>query len=183
MYIGYRLQKLRKKRKLTQKALAEMTGISRSYLSDIEHNRYNPSFDTIEALATALKLDLKSFFDDSLLEEDYILPPLCEDEEEEFKELCETCQEEIYKELNKKNIADYTSPINCKNAILSEKESLNIKEDLEKTLKNLSNFEKNIFFEGFLLDSETREAFRESLEHSMKMAKLIAKNKFSSKGN
>ena len=83
MFIGYRLQKLRKKRKLTQKALAEMTGISRSYLSDIEHNRYNPSFDTIEALATALKLDLKSFFDDTLLEEDYYLKPLSEELEDE----------------------------------------------------------------------------------------------------
>lgn len=31
MFIGYRLQKLRKKRKLTQKALAEMTGLSIRY--------------------------------------------------------------------------------------------------------------------------------------------------------
>ncbi|EOU2020314.1 helix-turn-helix domain-containing protein [Clostridium perfringens] len=169
MFIGYRLQKLRKKIKLTQKALAEMTGISRSYLSDIEHNRYNPSFDTIEALATALKLDLKSFFDDTLLEEDYYLKPLSE----------ELSENEIVEKQLINN--DLNTPYAT--GSLSKKETLNIKADLEKTLNNLYNFEKNIAFEGFLLDSETRKAFKESLEHSMKMAKLIAKNKFSSKAN
>ncbi|EHP50511.1 MAG: helix-turn-helix domain-containing protein [Clostridium perfringens] len=169
MFIGYRLQKLRKKRKLTQKALAEMTGISRSYLSDIEHNRYNPSFDTIEALATALKLDLKSFFDDTLLEEDYYLKPLSE-------ELSEN-------EIVEKQIINNDLNTPYATGSLSKKEILNIKADLEKTLNNLDNFEKHISFERFLLDGETRKAFKESLEHSMKMAKLIAKNKFSSKAN
>lgn len=185
MFIGYRLQKLRKKRKLTQKALAEKTGISRSYLSDIEHNRYNPSFDTIEALSKALELDLKSFFDDALLEEDYYLEPLedkisCED----FKGIYELSEKKKLKEeaLERKDTReDYLLPFKEKN--LSSKEILNIKADLEKTLKNLDNFEKTISFEGFLLDEETRKAFKESLEHSMKMAKLIAKNKFSSKAN
>ena len=76
MLIGHRLQKLRKKRKITQKILAEKAGISRSYLADVEHNRYNPSLDTIESLASALKLDMKSFFDDALLEDSYYLKPL-----------------------------------------------------------------------------------------------------------
>ncbi|GAA0118148.1 helix-turn-helix domain-containing protein [Clostridium perfringens] len=169
MFIVYRLQKLRKKRKLTQKALAEMAGISRSYLSDIEHNRYNPSFDTIEALSTSLKLDLKSFFDDTLLEEDYYLKPLSE----------ELSENEIVKKQIINN--DLNNPYAT--GSLSKKEILNIKADLEKTLNNLNNFEKHISFEGFLLDGETRKAFKESLEHSMKMAKLIAKNKFSSKAN
>ncbi|HAT4208809.1 TPA: helix-turn-helix transcriptional regulator [Clostridium perfringens] len=180
MFIGYRLQKLRKKRKLTQKALAEMTGISRSYLSDIEHNRYNPSFDTIEALATALKLDLKSFFDDTLLEEDYYLKPLNEELEDERFEEIEVLSEN---EIVEKQIINNDLNITYKTGSLSKKEILNIKVDLEKTLNNLDNFEKHISFEGFLLDSETRKAFKESLEHSMKMAKLIAKNKFSSKAN
>ena len=180
MFIGYRLQKLRKKRKLTQKALAEMTGISRSYLSDIEHNRYNPSFDTIEALATALKLDLKSFFDDTLLEEDYYLKPLNEELEDERFEEIEVLSEN---EIVEKQIFNNDLNITYKTGSLSKKEILNIKADLEKTLNNLDNFEKHIAFVGFLLDSETRKAFKESLEHSMKMAKLIAKNKFSSKAN
>lgn len=178
MFIGYRLQKLRKKRKLTQKALAEMTGISRSYLSDIEHNRYNPSFDTIEALASSLKLDLKSFFDDTLLEEDYYLKPLKEELEEESFEEIEELSENVIVE---KQIVHNDSNIPYVTGSLSKKETLNIKADLEKTLNNLENLEKDINFEGVILDNETRKAFKESLEHSMKMAKLIAKNKFSSK--
>ena len=86
-------------------------------------------------------------------------------------------------EIVEKQIINNDLNITYKTGSLSKKEILNIKADLEKTLNNLDNFEKHIAFEGFLLDSETRKAFKESLEHSMKMAKLIAKNKFSSKAN
>ncbi|MDK0754810.1 helix-turn-helix transcriptional regulator [Clostridium perfringens] len=56
MKIGTNLQRIRKAKdpKITQQDLAKATGISRSYLSDIEHNRYNPSLDTTIALAEAL---------------------------------------------------------------------------------------------------------------------------------
>ena len=86
-------------------------------------------------------------------------------------------------EIVEKQIINNDLNITYSTGSLSKKKTLNIKADLEKTLNNLDNFEKNIAFEGFLLDSETRKAFKESLEHSMKMAKLIAKNKFSSKAN
>ena len=95
---------------------------------------------------------------------------------EEIKELSEN-------EIVEKQIINNDLNIPYTTGSLSKKETLNIKADLEKTLNNLDNFEKNIAFEGFLLDGETRKAFKESLEHSMKMAKLIAKNKFSSKAN
>lgn len=170
MFIGYRLQKLRKKRKITQKVLAEKTGISRSYLSDIEHNRYNPSFDTIESLAASLKLNLKEFFDDELLEDDYFLEPLKEESnEDEVEELSENT-------IIEKDIVPGEST-----SMLSKKEILKIEKDLEKILANLDNFEKNISIEDNLLDPETRQLFKESLENSMKMAKMIAKHKFSSK--
>ncbi|MDK0890738.1 helix-turn-helix domain-containing protein [Clostridium perfringens] len=56
MKIGTNLQRIRKAKdpKITQQDLAKATGLSRSYLSDIEHNRYNPSLDTTIALAEAL---------------------------------------------------------------------------------------------------------------------------------
>lgn len=64
MLIGERVKRLRKEKKLTQKALGEKVGISRSYLADIEGNRYNPSADTIKALATALSVDVNYFLTD-----------------------------------------------------------------------------------------------------------------------
>ncbi|MBI6111751.1 helix-turn-helix domain-containing protein [Clostridium perfringens] len=56
MKIGTNLQRIRKSKnpKVTQQDLAKATGLSRSYLSDVEHNRYNPSLDTTIALAEAL---------------------------------------------------------------------------------------------------------------------------------
>lgn len=170
MLVGYRLQRLRKKRKITQKVLAEKAGISRSYLADIEHNRYNPSLDTIEALASALKLDLKSFFDDALLEKSFYLKPLSEESShEEIEEISEN--EIIEKEIE----APYE--VNT----LSKKELRNIGDDLGKTLEYLNNFEKDLVLDGAILDLETRKLLRDSLENSMKMAKVIAKSKFAPK--
>ncbi|CAM3769128.1 MULTISPECIES: helix-turn-helix domain-containing protein [Clostridium] len=60
MKIGTNLQRIRKAKdpKITQQDLAKATGLSRSYLSDIEHNKYNPSLDTTIALSNALGVTL-----------------------------------------------------------------------------------------------------------------------------
>ena len=60
MKIGTNLQRIRKAKdpKITQQDLAKATGLSRSYLSDVEHNRYNPSLDTTISLANALGVTL-----------------------------------------------------------------------------------------------------------------------------
>ena len=47
MSIGGKIKDLRKERKLTQVELAKKSNISRSYLTDIENDRYNPSIETI----------------------------------------------------------------------------------------------------------------------------------------
>ncbi len=56
MKIGTNLQRIRKAKdpKITQQDLAKATGLSRSYLSDIEHN----SLDTTIALSNALGVTL-----------------------------------------------------------------------------------------------------------------------------
>ena len=56
MKIGTNLQRIRKSKdpKITQQDLAKATGLSRSYLSYVEHNRYNPSLDTTIDLANVL---------------------------------------------------------------------------------------------------------------------------------
>lgn len=54
MEIGDNIKKIRKEKKLTQQELAKKIGISRSYLSDVENNRYNPSSKTIESFAEKL---------------------------------------------------------------------------------------------------------------------------------
>lgn len=70
MSIGDNIRAIRKERKLTQEEFAKQAGISRSYLSDIENNRKNPSTKTIETLADKINVTLyyvltgkKSFLD------------------------------------------------------------------------------------------------------------------------
>jgi len=54
MSIGERIKRFRKQKGLTQTKLAENAGISRSYLADMEANRYNPSLKTLIEVAKAL---------------------------------------------------------------------------------------------------------------------------------
>ncbi|NWO14666.1 helix-turn-helix domain-containing protein [Virgibacillus sp.] len=54
MTIGDNIKAIRKARNLTQEKLAKEMGISRSYLSDIENNRKNPSTKTLQSLSNKL---------------------------------------------------------------------------------------------------------------------------------
>jgi transcriptional regulator with XRE-family HTH domain len=60
MSIGSNIKSFRKGRKLTQNELALKANISRSYLADVEGDRYNPSLDTLEAIAKALGVSVSS---------------------------------------------------------------------------------------------------------------------------
>lgn len=67
--IGERIKIARKRQGLTQVALAEKANISRSYLGDLEGDRYNPSIETLKSIARALNTDTSEFID---TEEAYI---------------------------------------------------------------------------------------------------------------
>lgn len=64
MNIGEKIKIYRKSNKLTQKDLAKKANISRSYLADIENNRYNASIETLKAIATALNISFNELFED-----------------------------------------------------------------------------------------------------------------------
>ncbi len=53
-YIGLTVRRLRQDREFTLQSLADQSGISKSYLGDIEKGRKNPTTDVIEAIAQAL---------------------------------------------------------------------------------------------------------------------------------
>ena len=65
MSIGDRIKKFRKENKLTQIELAKSANISRSYLADIENNRYNASVDVLKSIANALDISLVEILDES----------------------------------------------------------------------------------------------------------------------
>ena len=61
---GIRLRNLRIERKLSQRLLAQMAGISPNSISLIEREEISPSVATLQNLATALNVRMSYFFED-----------------------------------------------------------------------------------------------------------------------
>jgi transcriptional regulator with XRE-family HTH domain len=64
--IARNIKNLRKKRKITLEKLAELTGLTKGYLSKIERSKKAPPYSTLNKIALALAVDAAFF-----LEEDY----------------------------------------------------------------------------------------------------------------
>ncbi|MDF2873365.1 MAG: transcriptional regulator [Sporomusa sp.] len=56
--IGAKVLGARKEKGLTQLQVSEVSGLSRSYIADIEKGRYMPSVNALVELAKCLELDL-----------------------------------------------------------------------------------------------------------------------------
>jgi transcriptional regulator with XRE-family HTH domain len=60
--LGQRLQELREKRGLSQSQLADMAGMGRAHLSQIENGAVAARIDTLYAIAKALEMPLEEMF-------------------------------------------------------------------------------------------------------------------------
>lgn len=60
--VGLQIRKLREQRHLSQKGLAEASGLSRNTLSLIERGQTSPTVSTLKQLAGALHVDINAFF-------------------------------------------------------------------------------------------------------------------------
>ncbi|HAR84730.1 MULTISPECIES: helix-turn-helix transcriptional regulator [unclassified Clostridium] len=63
MEIGKKIKFIRKSMGINQNKLAQLSGISNTYLSDIENLRTVPSLKTLNSLAIALEVSLKDLLD------------------------------------------------------------------------------------------------------------------------
>ena len=61
--IAFNIRRLRKERKITQTDFAEMVGVCRSYLSQIEHAKMNVSIDVLVKIADGLNVPLVALFE------------------------------------------------------------------------------------------------------------------------
>lgn len=61
---------------------------------------------------------------------------------------------------------------------LNNKDQKDISKALSQTLEQLQSDQSGLMFDGEPIDEETKELLRISLENSMRLAKQIAKNKF-----
>ncbi len=55
---GLRIKELRSAKRITQEDLAELSGLSRQYVGDVERGTRNISLVNIEKIATALEITL-----------------------------------------------------------------------------------------------------------------------------
>lgn len=55
--VGRRLQQVRRERKLSQEALADLVGLHRAYMGHLEQGRRNFPIDTLYRLARALDVE------------------------------------------------------------------------------------------------------------------------------
>lgn len=65
MTIGENIKRVRKGKKMTQKDLGEIVGISNTYLSDIEIGRTNPSIKTLKRIAKGLEVSYVELLKDT----------------------------------------------------------------------------------------------------------------------
>lgn len=65
MSLGKNLKKFRKCNGLSLKELSALTNLSISFLSDIEHDRSNPSINNLKILSTALNIPMYHLLEDS----------------------------------------------------------------------------------------------------------------------
>lgn len=73
MNVGERITELRKARNLTTNKLANLSGVSQSYLRDVELGNKNPTVEFLSYICYGLGITLGSFFADSDLVIDPIL--------------------------------------------------------------------------------------------------------------
>lgn len=65
--IGTKIRNARREAGMTQVELAKKTSLSRSYIGDIEKDRYNPSVATLRAIAEATGVPVESILGNNTL--------------------------------------------------------------------------------------------------------------------
>ena len=155
--IGSNIRKIRKSKKISINTLAKMANVSLGYLSDLENNKFtNPTLDKLTDIANALDVSVSDFFNNQILPD-----------------------------INVDTV--FAGPGKLKTNIekteLSKKAERDIKKSLDQTLDMIENSQDGLMFDGepFELDDLTKELLKQSLENSMRMAKKIAKEKFTPK--
>lgn len=87
MKLSNKLRALRKENKLTLKDLSLKSGISVSFISDIENGRRNPSIETLKILATSLGISADEFLKDGVSNKNINIPLTKKDEKDISKDV------------------------------------------------------------------------------------------------
>ena len=91
MDVGKRITFLREKKGITVNKLANLSGVSQSYLRDIELGKKQPTVEYLEYICYGLDISLKDFFDtDNNSELNGLLSKLTDKQRKKLQEFLET---------------------------------------------------------------------------------------------
>lgn len=107
--IGSKIREIRKSKKLSIMDVRELTGLSKSTISEIENNNSNPTTDTLQKLANALKVPVSDFFIDANE------PPMEQIAEEYYES-----EKEKYKNMYFKDGFEFKTPQEAMKFILEQ---------------------------------------------------------------
>ncbi|ALS27154.1 Xre family transcriptional regulator [Paenibacillus sp. 32O-W] len=159
MNFGQRLRKLRENKKITQKELSKILNVSESAIGMYERGEREPNFETVDKIANFFNVPTDYLLGRTDNPEPYAVT--AEDLAKGRRAKVPVVMEEPYYALTKKDERD-------------------IARDLERMMSDLESNDAMAFY-GEPMDEETRELIRLSLEHSMRLAKEMAKKKFTPK--
>lgn len=72
MTIGEKISSIRKQKKISQRGLGDMLGVSQSMIAQYETNRRIPKMETLKKFANALGCEVTDICDDNILNETYV---------------------------------------------------------------------------------------------------------------
>jgi transcriptional regulator with XRE-family HTH domain len=69
MSLGENIRNIRKNKGYSIMKIRELTGLSKSTISEIENDKSSPTSDTLEKIANALGVNISDFFDNNPIED------------------------------------------------------------------------------------------------------------------
>ena len=151
MSIGTNIRDARKAAGLTQVELAKKTSLSRSYIGDIEKDRYNPSLSTLQAIAKATEVPTGLLLGS---------PPPVYSNHAPIRKGASAPHEDVIPTLDARDAHD-------------------IQKKLQSLLDDLDPDAGPAYYNGEKpMDDETRDLIRASLENSLRIAKQMAKTRY-----
>ena len=163
--IGWAIREEREEQGLSAKELGNMIGVDEEVILDYESDSMPISLVMAEKITDAFGLSYVAFLDKYNLYDEYI-PPQFEGDADKYEAF--------------KSAVDRDARSDVDSYALTPKEEHDIIKDLERIMANLKSNEA-LAFHGEPIDEEEMELLRASLENSLRIAKMVAKKKFTPK--
>ncbi len=160
--IGWAIREEREEQGLTAEELGNAIGVDEEVILDYESDSMPISLAMAEKITDAFGLSYVAFLDKYNLFDEYI-PPQFEGDVDKFESF--------------KSAVDRDAQSNAYPYDLTPKEERDIARDLERIMEDLES-NNALAFHGEPLDEETKRLLQISLENSLRLAKELAKKKF-----